>query len=290
MAHLHTGYVQLDGLDVHHTYGGGGEPPVVFVHGLGSAGYMEWRFTLPVISRRHAVYAPDLPGFGRSEKPERGYGIPLFAQVVERYLDRCLPAEAQPVMVGASMGGRVVAEVALRRPERVAGLALVNALGVVRPRVNLLYSLVILPRVGEALVRVTREVLQRTPPSTIRRIARRLGNGEAERLLDDEHLAHLRELHADDGYARAYAATVRALSGPDSFLGSASLLARLAATRLRVALIWGAKDSLLPVERVRRAHLRLPSARLTVIEGAGHSPQADRPADFNHALEEFLTG
>ncbi len=263
---------------------------MVFVHGLGSAGYMEWRFTLPVIGRHHAVYAPDLPGFGRSAKPERGYGIPLFARVIERYLDRCLPAGARPVLVGASMGGRVVAEVALRRPERVAGLALVNALGVVRPRFNLLYGLVILPRVGEAMVRVTREVLHRASPATIRRIARRLGNGDADRLLDDLHLAHLRELHADGGYARAYAATVRSLSGPDSFLGSASLLARLAAARLRVALIWGAKDSLLPVERVRGAHLRLPGARLTVIEGAGHSPQADRPCDFNRALEDFIAG
>ncbi|HZU17200.1 MAG TPA: alpha/beta fold hydrolase [Candidatus Dormibacteraeota bacterium] len=290
MSQLRADYVRLDGLDVHHTYGGGGEPPVVFVHGLGSAGYMEWRFTLPVIGRRHAVYAPDLPGFGRSAKPKRGYGIPLFARVVERYLDRCLPPASRPVLVGASMGGRVVAEVALRRPERVAGLALVDALGVVRPRVNLLYALMILPQAGEAMVRITREVLHRASPSTIRRIARRLGNHDADRLLDDEHLAHLRELHADGDYARAYAATVRALSRPDSYLGSTSLLGRLAAAPLRVALIWGAKDSLLPVERVRGACLRLPGARLTVIDGAGHSPQADRPADFNRALEDFLAG
>src|SRR5438874_4480202 len=120
---LESGFVKVGRLSVHHTYGGKGTPPVLFVHGLGSSGYIEWRFNLPEMARRHRVLAPDLPGFGRSSKPAVSYGVPLFARSVEGYL-RALRLRSG-VLVGASMGGRVAMEVALHRPEAVRKLVLV---------------------------------------------------------------------------------------------------------------------------------------------------------------------
>jgi pimeloyl-ACP methyl ester carboxylesterase len=283
---MRGGFVRIDGARVHHVYGGTGSPAVLFVHGLGSAGYLEWRFNLPVLARSHRVYAPDLPGFGRSDRPPDGYGIPLFARVVEEYVRS---RRLRPVLVGASMGGRVALEVALRRPDVLRGLVLVNALGVVRPNVGLYYPLVMLPRVGEGVVDAMRHALHRLPPRAIRRSARRfLGvGGDVERVLDDPYLTDLREMHAADGYRRAYVATVRALAWTES-LPRTALADRLAGTGLRVQLIWGAHDRLLPVERAREAHARLPGSRLTVIEDAGHAPQAEQPDAFNRALEDFL--
>jgi pimeloyl-ACP methyl ester carboxylesterase len=283
---MRGGFVQVDGLRVHHVHGGSGSPPVLFVHGLGSAGYLEWRFNLHAISRSHEVFAPDLPGFGRSDQPPDGYGIPLFAGVVEAYIrERGL----RPVLVGTSMGGRVALEVALRSPDSVEKLVLVNALGVVRPNVQLFYPLVLVPRVGETVLAVMREALHRLPPAAIQRYARRFlqDPGDAERILDGAYLAGMREMHATDGYSRAYASTVRALAGRQA-RRSAGLLARLAETRLPVLLIWGEGDRLLPVERAREAVRELPGARLEVIEGAGHTPQAERPDRFNRVLEDFL--
>src|SRR5215467_10265309 len=135
---MRGGFVRIGDMLVHHVHGGQGTPPVVFVHGLGSAGYLEWRFNLPAVARSHRVFAPDLPGFGRSDQPARGYGIPLFASVIEEYISE---RGLRPVLVGASMGGRVEVEVALRGPELVEKLVLVNALGVVRPNVRLFYPL-----------------------------------------------------------------------------------------------------------------------------------------------------
>src|SRR5207253_6117299 len=112
---LRSGFVDVGELRLHHTFGGRGAPAVVFVHGLGSSGYIEWRFNLPELARSHRVFAPDLPGFGKSAKPTVTYGIPLFARSVEGYL-RALPL-GSAVLVGSSMGGRVAMEVALRRPD-----------------------------------------------------------------------------------------------------------------------------------------------------------------------------
>jgi len=271
---------------VHHVHGGRGAPPVLFLHGLGSAGYLEWRFNLPVIARSRRVFAPDLPGFGRSHRPASGYGIPLFARVVEEYIRA---RRIQPVLVGASMGGRVALEVALRRPRSVRSLVLVNALGVVRPNVQPFYPLVLLPRVGEGVLRLMREGLHRLPPHAIRRLARRyMGlRGDVDRLLDESYLGHMRELHAGEGYSAAYAATVRSLVRADAYAAD-SLLPRLAETNLPVLLIWGEGDTLLPLTRARLAHQRLPGAELEIIQGAGHAPQSERPDEFNRVLEDFL--
>jgi pimeloyl-ACP methyl ester carboxylesterase len=283
---MRGGFVEIDGMLVHHVHGGRGSPPVVFVHGLGSAGYLEWRFNLPAVARSHRVYAPDLPGFGRSDQPPDGYGIPLFARVIEEYLRL---RRLKPVLVGASMGGRVALEVALRRPDLVRKLVLVNALGVVRPNLQLFYPLVVVPRVGEGMLRLMREALHRLPPHAIRRYAGRyLGvAGDVDRVLDESYLSSLREMHATEGYPRAYASTVRALARRESYQVG-SLLDHLAATGVPVGMIWGERDRLLPVARAREALARLPRASLQVIEGAGHAPQAEQPEAFNRALEGFL--
>lgn len=283
---MRGGFVRLDGLLVHHVFGGSGSPPVLFVHGLGSAGYLEWRFNLPVIARSHSVFAPDLPGFGRSEQPVDGYGIPLFTRVVEAYIrERAL----RPVLVGSSMGGRVALEVALRCPDVVQKLVLVNALGVVRPNVQLFYPLLLLPRVGEGMLGLMRETLHRLPPAAIRRYARRYLRvpGDVERLLDESYLTAMREMHATEGYPRAYLSTVRALARRESYQ-SDLLLAGLRASGLPVMLVWGEGDRLLPLARAREAHRQLPGARLEVIEGAGHAPQSEQPDQLNRVLEDFL--
>lgn len=280
-------FLEVDGLQIHHVSGGRGSPPVLFVHGLGSAGYLEWRHTLPALSRSHRVFAPDLPGFGRSDKPRDGYGIPLFARVIEQYMRA---RRLRPVLVGASMGGRVALEVTLRRPASVRKLVLVNALGVVPPRVRPHYPLIMLPRVGEGLMVLMREALHRLPPERLRDLARRyLGiAGDVDRVLNEHYLADLREMLRAEGYPEAYAATVRSLASPALLRASDQLMSRLAATGLPVLLIWGAHERLFPLAEVEIAHGRLPGSRLVVIPDAAHSPQAENPEEFNRVLEDFL--
>jgi pimeloyl-ACP methyl ester carboxylesterase len=283
---MRGGFVRIGDMLVHHVHGGHGAPPVVFVHGLGSAGYLEWRFNLPVIARSHRVFAPDLPGFGRSEQPAGGYGIPLFAGVIEEYLRM---HRLRPVLVGASMGGRVAIEVALRQPERVRKLVLVNALGVARPTVQPFYPLMLVPRVGEAVLGVVREAMHRLQPGAIRHVARRyLGvPGDVDRIMSQSFLDGMREMHATEGYPRAYASTVRSLVTREAY-DTDALLSRLARTGIPTMLVWGEGDRLLPLARARKSHGLLPGARLEVIAGAGHAPQAEQPDAVNEVLQDFI--
>jgi pimeloyl-ACP methyl ester carboxylesterase len=288
-AQLRSGFVDVGRLKLHHTYGGKGKP-VLLIHGLGSSGYLEWRYTIPALTPAHRVFAPDLPGFGRSQKPRARYGIKYFARVLDRYLEgRRLRSAA---VVGTSLGGRIALELALGYPERVSKLVLVNALGLGRPQFQIYYPLMMLPRVGEAVMGVARGAVRWAPPTVIRRVAARYTGASANMAdsMNDDYLVHLREMYAEDGYPRAYLATVRSLMQPDALFGGYDLTSELKRVEVPTHIIWGASDPLFPLEHATRAHRALPGSRLTVIEGAGHTPQAERPEEFNRTLAKFLAG
>lgn len=286
---IHAEVIQLGSLRVHHMHGGRGTP-VLFIHGLGSSGYMEWRFNLEFAAARHRVYAPDLPGFGRTEKPRARYGVAYFARFIDRYMeDRGLRSAA---IVGASLGGRIALELALKYPKRVSRLVLANALGLGRPNVQLSYGLLTLPRVGEAFMKFAGDAVRLAPRQMIRRVAARYAgaSGDLTRTMDDDYFTNLRELYAADGYPDAYLATIRSLVTPKALLAADhDLSKRLAAIKVPVQLIWGDNDPLFPLSHAVNAHRLIPQSRLAVLEGAGHTPQAERPDEFNRVLENFLT-
>jgi pimeloyl-ACP methyl ester carboxylesterase len=288
---VQPGFIDIGSLRVHHMCGGRGAP-VVFIHGLGSSSYMEWRYNLEPTAERHRVFAPDLPGYGRTEKPRARYTIQYFARFVERYIeDRGLRSA---VIVGASLGGRIALELVLEQPRLVRKLVLVNALGLGAPQVRMAqmaYGLVTIPRVGEAVMRFTRGALGWASPSMIRRVAARYAgaSSDLERSMDDTYLENLRELYSTDEFHNAYLSTVRSLINPRAlFGGHHDVTSRLTEIKVPLQLIWGADDPLFPVAQAARAHALVPHSRLAVIEGAGHSPQAERPEEFNRVLLSFL--
>jgi 2-hydroxy-6-oxonona-2,4-dienedioate hydrolase len=98
--------------------------PVVLVHGLGVSG----RYMLPLaesLAERCSVYAPDLPGYGHSQKPPAPLAISELASALAGCLD-ALGLE-RPAFVANSMGCQVVTELAVRFPERAGPLVLIGA-------------------------------------------------------------------------------------------------------------------------------------------------------------------
>ena len=97
--------VSVDGDDVglHYRTGGSG-PPLVFLHGIGlDAATVSWRHALPALADERTVYAPDLPGHGESDKPNRAYTTAYYLETVEAFLE-AIDVE-EPAIAGLSMGG-----------------------------------------------------------------------------------------------------------------------------------------------------------------------------------------
>src|SRR2546428_13144169 len=90
---MQSGFVEMGSLRVHHMHGGRGSA-VVFVHGLGSSGYMEWRQKLETTAGRHRGFAPDPPRYGPPHKPPVPHPISHFAPFTPRAHEKPAPCSA----------------------------------------------------------------------------------------------------------------------------------------------------------------------------------------------------
>jgi pimeloyl-ACP methyl ester carboxylesterase len=118
----------ITGRNIHCLKAGSG-PPVVLVHG-GASDSRDWIDTMASLSRRYAFYAPDLIGFGQSDRDARGYYLSDFSDfllglIAELRLER-------PALVGHSFGGRVCLDAALKSPDRVGRLVIADTSGLGR--------------------------------------------------------------------------------------------------------------------------------------------------------------
>jgi pimeloyl-ACP methyl ester carboxylesterase len=119
--------VAYRGMHVFYEEAGSGDPPMLLVHGIGN--HTHFAAQVEYFARSHRVVAPDLPGFGRSEAPEREYGISAFADDIVWLCDE-LDLHG-PVIVGHSMAGAVALEVAAARPELPSAIVLLDPIPIV---------------------------------------------------------------------------------------------------------------------------------------------------------------
>jgi pimeloyl-ACP methyl ester carboxylesterase len=100
-------------------------PPLLLLHGLGGSGRY-WAGIAPLLAGTHTLIAPDLAGFGRSDKPRVDYTRDFHVESIEALL-ATLAVDGRFDIAGHSMGGILAALVAARHPQTVASLAIVAA-------------------------------------------------------------------------------------------------------------------------------------------------------------------
>jgi 3-oxoadipate enol-lactonase len=125
---------EVGGVRLAVTDAGGGGVPVLLVHGMGLDSRM-WRPQLPVLAAHgYRAIAFDSRGHGRSDVPASGYTIVELAQESMGVLDALGIRQAH--IVGLSMGGTVVARMAVRWPERITSVTVIGAMPCGYPRLS----------------------------------------------------------------------------------------------------------------------------------------------------------
>lgn len=207
-----------------------------------------WKRNVLDLSRDFRVLVPDIVGFGRTRARGRLPEIPRLAEVLAGWMERL---GLDPVaLVGHSMGGQISAHLAARHPERVRRLVLVDAAGIPRP---------VTPR---SVVRFARDL---APPS-------RWGDP-----------AFIPVIAGDALFA-----------GPRTILRAIVHILRddvrplLPGISVPTLVVWGERDTLIPLAHAREFHERIPGSRLVVLSRAAHNPMVDRPDAFNRLLRGFL--
>ncbi|MGW1721676.1 alpha/beta fold hydrolase [Streptomyces sp. NPDC002306] len=253
-------------------------PALVLVHGIGDSS-ATWAGLIPDLARTHTVIAPDLLGHGASDKPRADYSVAAYANGV-RDLLTTLGIESA-TLVGHSLGGGVAMQFAYQFPERTERLILVSAGGVGR-EVNPVLRLVSLPG-ADLMLSSLRLPGMRLPLGLAVRLMRLLGTDLGR---DAPDLLTLVDALPDGTSRNAFIRTLRAVV---DWRGQVvTMLDRCYLTAgMPTMLLWGDRDSVVPVRHAYGAHEAMPGSRLEVFEGAGHFPFHSDPARFLALVKEF---
>ena len=270
----YSNFVDVDGLRVHYQEAGKPEDaPMVLIHGFATSNLVWSKVFLEFAAKGFRVVAPDLAGYGYSDKP-RGfdYTIARQAEIVRRFLEQLGIKEAY--LVGSSYGAAVAATIALDHPDSVKKLVLIGAVNNNRPTRYLLMRMFGSPIIGDLLsplVVGSRRLLR----LRMKRVYDRHRWALDERRVDARHLPlSTRNAH------RAIIRTVRRWDA-ERVSRDAHLLNR------PTLLIWGDGDREVPLQDGERLRDTIPGARLIVFRNCGHLPHEEYPQPFVQLVAGF---
>ena len=236
---------------------GGTGAPLMYLHGASGAAWLPF---LDTLTQKFDVIAPEHPGFGESDTPD---WLDTIHDLAYFYLDVLEHLKLDNVhLVGNSLGGWLVAEIAVRNTSRLASLTLCNAAGLTVPGVKQSDSFLMSEeerlraffydaKKAEAMVaRVTAPDREDTMLKNRATVAKLSWQPRSH----DPHLP--KWLHRID---------------------------------VPTLVIWGDHDKSFPNEHAQAYHKAIPGSKLVMIPKCGHVPQIEKPDEFIAALEGFIT-
>jgi pimeloyl-ACP methyl ester carboxylesterase len=252
--------------------------PVLLIHGIhAAASSFEWRHNVESLSSHHTVYAIDLLGFGRSDRPSIRYSSRLYLALLSEFVTKVIGEPC--TLVGTSLAAAYAITLGARDPGRFPSLVAVAPTGLVRQSrragagADVARLMVDTPLVGTAMFNALvsrkslRSFLQRT-------------------YADDRAVT---ETLLDRYYQAAHQPGAR--HAPAAFFAGqlnidiAAALRRLSQPLL---IVWGAQAVEAPVDDLLGFRSLHPDAEVAIIDRAGDLPHDERPVQFNRLVTGFL--
>ncbi|WP_018719566.1 alpha/beta fold hydrolase [Arhodomonas aquaeolei] len=245
-------------------------PPVLLIHGSGPgvSAWANWRLTLPALAGRYRAIAPDMVGFGYTERPEGiTYDLDTWCRHALDVLDALDIGRAH--IVGNSFGGGLALALALRHPERVGRLVLMGSVGV---------SFELTPGLDT--------VWGYTP--SVENMRGLLDIFAYSRELVSDELAEMRyQASVRPGVQEAYAAMfpaprqrwVDAMASPEDEIRTLDA---------ETLIVHGRDDRVIPPENAHRLHELIGPSQLHVFGRCGHWTQIEHAHRFNRLVSDFL--
>lgn len=264
-------FVQLDGLRVHYKDEGSG-PTLLLIHGTASSLHT-WDGWVRELEGDFRVLRLDLPAYGLTgPEGDHDYSPRRRTDVLVALLDhlgvpRCSVA-------GNSLGGYLAWQLAMRHPERVDRLVLIDAAGYPEPRPGGMTVLDLgkVPLLSGALSRLT--------PRFLIASGVRESYGDPSKLAPEVIDRYWRLLRRP-GNRQALLADLNQQGGRPQHEAIGTL-------RQPTLVMWGREDQLIKVELAERFHRELPSSQLVIYDGVGHVPMEEIPERSAADARAFL--
>ena len=257
----HSRYIAVAGYRIHYyVMGPERAPAVVLVHGLGGRSE-DWTNLAPyLVEAGYRLYLPDLPGFGRSQKPTGfSYSIPDQAKVMGQFLDTL---DMDRVDLGGwSMGGWIVQRMAAARPERVRRLMLFDSAGLAAmPDWD---TALFTPTSAAKLDELDR-LLMPQPPQVPGFVARDILRTSSQ----NAWVIH-----------RALATMLTGRDVTDRLLPG---------FKMPVLIVWGELDHITPLRQGQAMHDLVPQSQLKIVPGCGHLAPSQCAGAIGPTVVSFL--
>jgi pimeloyl-ACP methyl ester carboxylesterase len=254
-------------------------PALVLLHGI-TCSSDTWEQVIPALAKHFTVIAPDLMGHGRSAKPAADYSVETYARTVRDLL--LALGHTRATIVGHSLGGGVAMQLSSQFPEMVERLVLV-ASGGLGPELHPVLRMASLPGVEGLLPALCSPRLGRLVDGG----ARLLGRAGVRSGTDVREMWRGYKSLFEAGARRAFFQTVRGAIGLRGQRATALDRLHLAA-HLPTLIVWGKRDTIIPVEHAYSGHEGIAGSRLAVFDEAGHFPHIDCGERFARLLTEFV--
>jgi pimeloyl-ACP methyl ester carboxylesterase len=231
------------------------KPPIVLIHGAGGTN-LHWPHNIRRLPE-YRVFAPDLPGHGKSQ----GLGqqsIKAYAKEIVEWLNRLDVYRA--VFVGHSMGGAISLTLALEHPERTLGLGLVGTGARLGVNPNLLQKL----------------SMEATFPAAVDLVVK----WSYAKSVDPDHLEQFKAQLLENRYTVMYGDYLAC----DEF----NVMDALDNITAPTCIICGENDKMTPPKYSEYLDQKLPNSTLNLIPDAGHMVMLEQPGAVAQALEDFL--
>ena len=273
-------WIEVDGVQLHYLSAGSGRTPTLLLHGgIVDAASLSWGAAIGPLAEDRRVVALDMVGYGNSARPDAPYSTVYHVDVVSAVVEKL--GFDRVNVVGVSMGGGVGLGYALREPERVEKLALVDSYGLGRelPNGRLTYALSRVPQLNKLSLSVLRRS-RKLARQSLRPMVHDV-DSLSQSVVDEYH-----RLLQHPQAGKAYRRWRRNEARRDGFRTDYSpTLGDVVAPTL---LVHGAEDPIFPPAWSREAEDAIPDSRLEVLPNCGHWPPRERTETFNRLLTEFL--
>ena len=239
-------YVTVNSIKVHYVVSGCG-PPLLLLHGLGASA-VTWRDNVDPLSHAFRVYALDLPGHGESDKPVIDYDSNSILQFLVLIIDKL--GMDKPSIIGNSVGGALALMIALRHPDKVSKLVLVNSASLGRD-LNFFLRLVSIPLLGKFLDRPNMNGTE----IMLNKIFH-----------DRSFVTHdlVTEISRSRSLPGAKEAVLKVIRNSVNLMGVRKeyiLLDQLKSLETPLMVVWGTQDKILPVSHAHHALKKAPNAK-----------------------------
>lgn len=237
---------------------------VVLLHGIGASAD-RWNLVIPTLARYFRVVAPDIIGFGYSDKPTVEYTMDFFLDFLATFLKNL--GILKPVIVASSFGGHLATEYAVGHSRQIEKLVLVSPAGMMRTSTPVLDSYIM-------------SALYPTYENSEKAFS---AMSYDPAVVSDDVINDFVNRMKLPNSKYAFMSTLLGMRFAPRLRG------RLGKITCPTLLLWGDSDKMIPVQYAKE-YREIPDLELVVIKNCGHVSFIEKPMTFNKLVLRFLLG